>query len=163
MPAAVALLGRGRYQEAIGRYHQILGLDSTLIYADLGLAWSYIMVGNEDAAVRYMNRAFRDMHARTDTSLVKIWIRAAINPSTRAVARATLASKQDLIASWDPEIQASLYASVGDSARALSILEQIFRTGGYHPPGAAVVPLYAPIRNHPRFRALLLRYGLTPP
>jgi hypothetical protein len=55
-----------------------------------------------------------------------------------------------------------LWFGVGDTARALTSLEQATDAGEMWPELDAIDdPMYAPVRDSPRFRALLQRVGLS--
>jgi tetratricopeptide (TPR) repeat protein len=55
-----------------------------------------------------------------------------------------------------------LWLGVGDTARALTALEQATDAGEMWPELTATYdPMYAPVRDSPRFRALLQRVGLS--
>ena len=153
---AVALLAARRYPEAIAQYQRVLRLDPSLFYAHLGLTWAYIAQGSLDSALPHMLKLAQD---RQDSTLTREWVRAAVDSSHRLSAQRTLARWRSRVATWHPEIQASVYASIADTANALAVLERSVIEKRL-PPGVEVIPLYDPIRAHPGFRAVLQKMGL---
>ena len=59
-------------------------------------------------------------------------------------------------------MEASLWLGVGDTARALTSLEQATDAGEMWPELEPVTsPIFATVRDSPRFRALVQRVGLS--
>ena len=155
-PASSHLASR-RYADALAQYKRVLDLDPRNGYALFGRVWAFI-------GLRQYDSAATGAAAMGDTTaLTRDWLRGAIDPAARATVRATLERNAATIGYYPLEIQASIWASVGNNDRAFEVLDRMARERAPSPPGLLALPLYDPIRGDPRYPETLRRLNLSDP
>lgn len=151
------LLFSGRYDEALAQFRHTLELDSTFAVTYVFLALTYSLLGDHANALRWAERTL----ARPEYGVYDMghaaYILAVAGKTQRARALLAEMEKRSFWAMMAPG-----YLALGDTARALAVLEKDYDLGG----SAALLeqlsanPALAPLRAHPRFRALRRKLGL---
>lgn len=158
---ASALLRAGRYAEARARAEQALELEPDYDRARATLGWSLFLGGERDAGVREMQRALAI--APNSTLWMAQLAQARAMMGAEAEARATLAQLEAQAAAGyvSPYHLAYVHTGLGQHEQAIALLEQAVqqRAG----PAYAIKGsfLFAPLRGHPRFDALLASMRLS--
>jgi serine/threonine protein kinase/Flp pilus assembly protein TadD len=155
-----ALLRAGRYEEAVEGGEEALALDSGNDRVHATLGWAYFLSGRHDDGLAELERA-ASISRRSPLWLSQLGEAYAMAGKT-AQAREILA-ELELRASTEfvsPYHFAYIYTGLGDIDQALDWLERAVakRTGSAY--GIKGSFLFAPLRTHPRFRALLRQMNL---
>ncbi|HEX6064602.1 MAG TPA: tetratricopeptide repeat protein, partial [Longimicrobiales bacterium] len=151
------LLFSGRYDEALAQFQHTLELDSTFAVTYAFLALTYSLLGDQANALRWAERTLaRPEYGVYDMGHAAYVLARAGKPQR---ARAVLAEMEKR-SFW--AMMASGYLALGDTTRALAVLEKDYELGGSAPllEQLSVNPALAPLRAHPRFRALRRKLGL---
>lgn len=175
----------GQHDEAIARLKQALVLDpvSPLVQGDLG--WLYLRAKRYDEAVQQCRKTLEleptDIGARY--CLFQTYLRQGKPPEALAQAREVMrlaGAKPEAIAAleqggvaayqrWelqllldraareylDPAVLAMTYADLGETEKAIACLQQAAREGSHFLASLRSEPRYDPLRNDPRFVALV--------
>ncbi|HEV7994111.1 MAG TPA: BTAD domain-containing putative transcriptional regulator [Gemmatimonadaceae bacterium] len=154
-----ALLRAGRVEEAVPRAEQAVEVNpGDRSHATLG--WAYFLSGRKDEGIAQLERAASEPSAST------MWLgqlgEAYGLAGKKAKARAVLRTLEERAKSAyvSPYHLAYVHTGLGDAERALDLLERAVaeRTGpAYSIKGSF---LFAPLRRHPRFEAILRQMKL---
>jgi serine/threonine-protein kinase len=154
---AVALLYRGRPDEAVAVLRAAMARDSTASFLRHNLLTSYIAAGRENEALALLG-------ALGDRSwFSRARVRARNDPRARAAVLHALGAPGGL--RWvggNHEAAARLYATLGARELALAELE---RAAAERHPGLEFIkvnPVFASLRGDRRFAAVVARMGLPP-
>jgi serine/threonine-protein kinase len=151
----------GRDTLAISHYYRALRLDSTFFYARAGLAVSFIRLKQPDSARRFApHNVVR--HGTAD-SAYPAWVFMKLDDSTAAreeLAALEAASRRGYV---DAAGLAGIYASLGDTTRALDLLDQAYRDKAFTLPFVRVMPPFESIRYTQRFRKIMDEIGVIDP
>jgi TolB-like protein len=143
------------FEAAISRYERTIELYPQYFLGWAGLATALLATGDIEGAVR--NQARSDELFGIDPALSEANLRMAAdfqrtgNPGQMAPAYDTISG---LLPSW----RASGALWVGDTAKALAWLERAAAENWPNVLGIRTYFLYDPIRDHPRFQALVEEY-----
>lgn len=149
------LVWAGRVEEAQQHYLDALRLDPGLPYAIGNLAWTHLLLGElEQARVRYREVA-ELLDTDPDTNLVVV--DAVENPALREAAIASLSEAP--IPSQPFDVPAALMY-LGEHELALETLLRNFDAGGPYAPHVNRIQIYDPLRDDPRFQAMLAEMNL---
>ena len=156
---ATALIRAGRYDEAIARAKYAVELDP-FDRARATLGWAYFLSGQQDEGLAELERAVAISPRGT------IWL-AQLGEAYALAGQA--AKAREILGALETRSQteyvspyhfAYLYTGLGEADRAIDLLERAVaeRAG----PAYAIKGsfLFAPLRTHPRFQALLRRMNL---
>ena len=158
---ATILIRAGRFDEAIDAATNAIELDPAYERGHATLGWALILSGRTAEGVAEIERAvaLAPDNAGWAAQLGQAYARIG----RTAEARAILARLQALARtrSISPYHLAYVQAGLGDHDVALDLLEQAYeqRSGAIH--GIKGAFLFAPLRGHPRFTALLKRMHLA--
>jgi len=157
---ASALLRAGRYEEARLRAEQALELEPEYDRARATLGWALFLGGNQHAGLREMQRA-QAIAPNSTLWMAQVAQALAMMGDVQA-ARESLAKLEERAVTGyvSPYHLAYVHTGLGDMDRATSLLEQaVAQRAG---PAYAIKGsfLFAPLRGHPRFQALLASMGL---
>jgi eukaryotic-like serine/threonine-protein kinase len=159
---ASALLRAGRYREALEQALSSVEFDPQYARARATLAWAYVKNGKVDEGIAELERSVA--FAPEDTMLLgqlgEAYAIAGRSAEARDVQqRLEQLSRQRYVS---PYHLAYVPAGLGDAETAIDWLEKASqeRAGGIY--GIKGSFLFADLRGHPRFQALLKRMNLTP-
>lgn len=147
-----------RYEEAIEACHRTLDLDSRFVVAHQWLGRSYEMTGRLDEGIAAHRRAIEISGGEDPESLGSLGHAQALADDRKAaaetLARLEAISRHRFVSRyWVAVVRLGL----GDADQALDELERAFDEGFDWYRFVTVDPMLDPIREEPRFRALLAR------
>lgn len=155
MDRITTLLRAGRFAEALPKAKEAVEFEPGYDRARSTLGWSYFLSGDQSAGIAELERAVAVEPTNT------LWLgqlgEAYGMAGNEAKAREILGQLEEIARNKfvSPYHFAYVYTGLGDADRAIDYLEQavVARTG----PAYAIKTsfLFIPLRNHPRFRALL--------
>ena len=159
---ATTFLRAGRYAEAQRLARRLLELEPGFLMAHTTLAWSLILSG--DVADGMAELEYAVLLAPENVKFRAQLGQARAMTADTAGAREVLADLEALRRHRhvSPYHLAYVYTGLGLLDDALDLLEQAYseRSGGIYGVGGSF--LFAPLRDHPRFRRLLARMNLHP-
>jgi eukaryotic-like serine/threonine-protein kinase len=156
---ATALVRAGRYQEAAQAATRAIQLDPHYDRAHATLGWALLKAGRTDEGLAELERAV------SLTPADNIWLAQLGQAYARAGradrAREVLRRLEDPARNVSPYHLAYVHAGLGEADRAMDFLERAFeqRTGAVY--GIKGSFLFEPLREHPRFIALLRKMNLA--
>jgi serine/threonine protein kinase/tetratricopeptide (TPR) repeat protein len=161
MDLVTTLLRAGRYQEALEAVNKVLAVEPHLPLAHATLGWVHLLSGRADEGVAALRRA---VELSPDSTLYRAQLGQAYARSGQTgQARAILADLAEIAKTRfvPPYHPAYVLTGLGEHEQALDLLEQAYeqRAGGIF--GIKGSFLFAPLRGHPRFQALLRKMNLT--
>ena len=161
MDVASTMLRAGRYAEAARGATRVLESDPVYDRAHATLGWAFFRQGKRAEGVAELERAVL-LSPGNSQWLAQLGQAHALAGSTDK-AREILEQLEDRGRKTyvSPYHLAFVYAGLGDLERALDMLERAFeaRTGAIYAIKGSV--LLAPLRSHPRFKALLAKMNLA--
>ena len=156
---SAALEAARRYDEAMAQCRKTLELDSNFAAAHLELGWCFVYKGDTAAAIAEFQKA-KSLDPQP-------WFEGAL---TYACARAgDRAKAEQMLRDWDdrvkqrylsPGLRALLHLGLGEKDKGLDWLEKGFEEQDGFCCGLKVYPGFDPLRDEPRFQALLKKVGL---
>jgi serine/threonine-protein kinase len=154
------LLRAGKYDEAIRRGEEAMELDPTNSRARATLGWAYFLTGKQDKGISEMERAASGQPGNSLwlSQLGEAYGLAGMTEKAREVLHKLEERAQTAFVS--PYHFAYVYTGLGNADCAIECLERAVatRTGAIY--GIKGSFLFAPLRGHPRFRALLRQMNL---
>jgi serine/threonine-protein kinase len=161
MDIVTTFLRAGRYDEALRAVTRVLEVEPDLALAHLTLGWVYLLTGRPDEGLAAMEKA---VALSPDNSLYLAQLGQAlarvgrIDDATAVLHRLEELSGRRYVS---PYHLAYVHTGLGDYERALDWLERAYeeRAGGVF--GVKGSFLFAPLRSHPRFQALLRKMNLS--
>jgi len=158
---ATMLQYTGRDAEAIPFLHEALELDSTFFHARADLSAAFVATGQPDSARRVVPRAA--LFPGSGEAGMPSWVLVQLGDT--ATARRILgdyeAEREHTYVAADA--LAAMYAALGDSTRALDLLEQAAQERAFTLVFLANYPMFKSLHNSARFRRLVDRIGVVPP
>ena len=155
-----ALLRAGRYDEGVARAEEILERDAGNYRARATLGWAYFLSGRRTEGLVELERAVAESPGN---SMWLAQLGAAYGMvGDEAKARAILRQLEERAQRGyvSPHHFAYVYTGLGDADRAMDWLERAVAERAGAAYGIKGSFLVAPLRAHPRFRALLRRMNL---
>ena len=152
---ATALLRAGRYEQALVRAEEAVELDASQDRAQATVGWAHFLIGREAEGLAELEQAVRVSKRNTLWlgQLGEAYAMAGQTAKAREILEElhTRATKEFV----SPYHFAYVYTGLGETEQALDWLERAVekRTGPTYGIGASF--LLAPLREHPRFQALL--------
>ena len=150
-----------RYDRAIKEAERVLELDVDSVFGSFALGIGLTMVGRHKEAIDAANRAVA-LSERASWFVMALGIamnRAGRHDEARRVLdELTSRSTREYI---PPAHISQVYATMGDTERALDALEQDARENCQLYPTILVTAAFDSIRGHPRFRQLAIDLGYT--
>jgi eukaryotic-like serine/threonine-protein kinase len=161
MDMVTTYLRAGRYDEALGAVTRVLAVEPYLPLAHATLGWVHLLSGRGEEGIAALRRA---VELSPDNTLYRAQLGQAYARVGQAEpARRILRELEELsqVRYVSPYHLAYVYTGLGDYERALDWLERAYtqRAGGIF--GIKGSFLFAPIKDHPRFRALLAKLNLA--
>ena len=151
----------GRDREAIPFLHEALELDSTFFHARAELAVSFVATGQPDSARRIVPRAM--LNPGSGEAAIPTWVLVQLGDTAaaRGLVREYEAARKDRYVAADA--LAAMYASLGDSTRALQLLDEAAEERAFTLVFLANYPMFNSLHKSARFRRLVDRIGVVPP
>jgi len=158
---ATMLQYAGRNAEAIPFLHAALELDSTFFHARADLAAAYVATGQLDSARRVVPRAA--LFPGSGEAGMPAWVLVQLGDTAaaRQLLRDYEAAREHTYVAADA--LAGMYAALGDSTRALELLEQAAEERAFTLVFLANYPMFQSLHRSARFRRLVERIGVVPP
>jgi serine/threonine-protein kinase len=155
------LLRAGRYDEALEGVNRVLAVEPHLPLAHATLGWVHLLAGRPEEGIASLRRA---LEISPESTLYRAQLGQAYGRVGRTEeARALLRELEELAKTRyvSPYHPAYVYVGLGEYERALDLLERAYeeRAGGIF--GIKGSFLFAPLRGHPRFQALLRKMSLA--
>jgi eukaryotic-like serine/threonine-protein kinase len=150
----------GRHEEAVAHLTRTLELDPDYPQVHKRLSDALANVGRLDAALQHARR-FVELTNRSPWSVGMV-AELHARAGDRNVARALVKELVDMARRQyvPPDAADAAYMALGEHDAALDSLEKGYEERSNQIAFIAVLPVYAPIRSHPRFQSLLERSGL---
>ena len=150
-----------RDAEAIPFFREALELDSTFFHARADLAAAFVATGQPDSARRVVPRS--TLFPGSGEAGMPAWVLVQLGDT--AAARQSLrdyeAAREHTYVAADA--LAAIYASLGDSTRALDLLEKAAEERAFTLVFLANYPMFRSLHKSARFRRLVDRIGVVPP
>jgi serine/threonine-protein kinase len=155
------LLRAGRYDEALQPALHIVETEPSFAHAHATLGWTYLLLGRPDDGLAALRQAV-SLSPRNTMYQAQLGQALAITGDA-AGAEQVLRELEDLAARRyvSPYHFAYVYAGLGEHDRAMDCLEQAYEERGGALYGIKGSFLFADLRSHPRFKALLGRLNLA--
>jgi TolB-like protein len=145
-----------RYDQAIRQYEKTVELHPLNYLGWAGLSEVLFLSDSIDYAIRSRSRA--DELFGTDPVVSETFIRLA-SEFHRNRTPGTFPPAFDTLRNWSVLIKANSAMLLGDTLKALALLEQAVLDNRPDLLIVRVSPLWDPLRSHPRFQSLLERYA----
>jgi eukaryotic-like serine/threonine-protein kinase len=154
-------LRAGRYDEALSGVMHVLQVEPHFALAHATLGWVHLLTGKPDAGIAALERALA-LSPESTLYLAQLG-QALARVGRRDEARDILRRLEEVSARRyvSPYHMAYVHTGLGDYERAMDWLERAYeeRAGGVF--GVKGSFLFAPLRSHPRFVALLRKMNLA--
>ena len=158
---AAALLRAGRYPEAADAARQTIAFDPRFARGHSALGWALLLQGHADDGVRELERA-ASLAEDDPAFLAQLGEAYAVAGRTddarRVLAELQVVATQRKVS---PYSFAYVYTGLGELDRAMDYLEAAWEERSGAVFGINGSFLFRPLRDHPRFRALLQRMHLS--
>jgi serine/threonine-protein kinase len=157
---STTMLRAGRYDEALEIAHEVNQLDPHFALARATLGWAYIHKNQPELGLAELERA---VQLAPDSTMFLAQLGEALGQVGKAEAardvlrRLEELSKQRYVS---PYHRAYVYTGLGEFDRAMDWLERAYAEGAGGVWGIRGSFLFAPLRSHPRFQALLKKVNL---
>jgi TolB-like protein/Tfp pilus assembly protein PilF/predicted Ser/Thr protein kinase len=156
----IILYFAGRYDEALEQYQRLLHATPAANYTNIFIAMVHLQKGDHDTALASLQ--LMDSEERQPDAL---GVRGVVHARAGqpAEARRILARLDELAAQRPVPAfpRAAIHVHLGEHGRALDLLEQAVEERSWHVRMLKMEPIFAPLRPHPRFQALLQAVGLA--
>jgi len=160
MDIVTTYLRAGRFEEALRSVIRVIEVEPHLPLAHLTLGWVYLLTGKKDEGIASMEKA---VALSPDSTLYlaqlgQAYAQVGRTEEARDILRRLEALQQKRYVS--PYHMAYVHEGLGEHERALDWLEAAYeqRAGGIF--GIKGSFLFAPLKSHPRFKALLAKMNL---
>ena len=155
----VALNAARRYDEAMAQLRKTLELEPNFASAHVELGWCSVYKGDTAVAIAEFQKARSlDPQPWFDGALAYAYARAG----DRAKAEQMLREWDDQVKQRyiSPSLRALLHCGLGENDKGLDWLERCYEEQDGFCSGLKIYPGFDPLRNEPRFQALLKKVGL---
>jgi len=161
MDIVTTYLRAGRYDDALRSVIRVIEVEPHLALAHLTLGWVYLLTGKPEEGIASIEKAVRLSSESTLylAQLGQAYARVGRTEQAREIQRRLEVLQQQRYVS--PYHMAYVHAGLGEDERALDWLEAAYeqRAGGIF--GIKGSFLFAHLRQHPRFQALLRKMKLA--
>lgn len=151
-----------RYEDAIGKYRQLLRVDPRDGPARVYLALAHAQMGRLQEALDELREADPDMR-QVEAVAIRGYVLGRLGSEDEA--RRMLSRLGELSPGPAAEYfsMATVLVGMGEASQALDMLEQAVEARASRVDILKVEPVFDPLRNEPRFQALLEQLGLADP
>jgi len=150
----------GRYADAIPLYTRALVLDSTFFNTRAELAYALLKTGKREEARRMLPQT---ISSGSGEGAYPAWILAQLGDTAGARAQVKALEAEQARGYTSADALAGAYAAVGDTARALAMLERGADEHAFTLPFLAQFPMFDALHDNPRFKKLVERIGVVMP
>jgi len=160
MDIATTMLRAGRYDEALDTINRVVASDPHFALAHATLGWAHLLRGQMDQGIGALQQALALSPESTLFlgQLGQAYARAGrTNEARDVLRRLEEMSKQRYVS---PYHIAYVYTGLGEYDRAMDWLERAYEERAGAMFGIKGSFLFTPLREHPRFRALLRKMNL---
>jgi len=154
---AYATFYAGNPQEAVRLAQDALDLDRNAPYPYHMRGYIALASGDYPTAIAYLRQAVDRKVGVSLPFLAYAYARSGDTPAARRTLAEIERSESD--AARTPALLAGTYAALGDKDRAFALLEKAYSERDFWLSEMAISPPFDPLRNDPRFAALLRRVG----
>jgi TolB-like protein/class 3 adenylate cyclase/cytochrome c-type biogenesis protein CcmH/NrfG len=164
-PEANSFLGMAfyyahRYAEAIAQFRATLEMDASYSLAHLWLGNSYVQNGELEHGLAEIRRA-KELDPHNPDVMSGLGHTYAVAGDRDAAQRVIEELHQQSQAGYvSPYYFALIYAALGDTDQAFTLLDKAYDDRGFYISSLRVEPMVDPLRADPRFAALLRKVGL---
>jgi serine/threonine-protein kinase len=151
----------GRNTEAVPLFRRALALDSTFVFARLGLASSLLELGQREEARRLV--AGEVVLTSVNEGAYPAWIFATLGDSSSARAQARKMEEEMQRGYVSADALAGVYAAIGDTTRALDMLERAADEHAFTLVFLHYGPMFVALHGNPRYQKVARRVGVTEP
>jgi TolB-like protein/Tfp pilus assembly protein PilF len=158
---ATTLIRAGRYQEALESALRCVEFQPEYARGHSTLGWAYLKNGRPDEGVAELQRA---VELAPGDALYLAQLGEAYGMAGRtAEARQVLRQLEELARERyvSPYHMAYVYTGLGEEDRAMDLLERAYQERAGSVYGVKGSFLFAPLRSHPRFNALIRKMNLA--
>jgi tetratricopeptide (TPR) repeat protein len=149
----------GQVERAIDQYRKVLELDPNFHVSRSHLGWCYLMSGKTEAALAELEKL---VHLAPDYQWAHAYLGSAYGVAGRRPQALQALADLDQLESKryvNPCAKACVQLGLGQTNAALELLERAYRERDSWIIVILVEPPFAPLRDEPRFRALLKNLG----
>lgn len=160
---AIVLVQARRYDDALETYREAQAVEPSNEIPRFALGYAYAGKGLNNEAIEYYKQAIAKLggEEKYSQSLVYLAVTYAKMPEKRAEARVILTRLENMNVYVSPALLAAIYAELGESDKAMQLLEQAFIKRDLLLRFIKTAYEYDGLRGDPRFVDLMRRMGLT--
>jgi serine/threonine-protein kinase len=151
----------GRDAEAVPLFRRALALDSTFFYARLDLAMSLLQLDQADEARRLVSGEI--VYTADYEGAFPAWIFAKLGDSSAARAQTRKMEEATQHRYVSADALAGAYAAVGDTARALNMLERAADDRAFTLIFLPYNSMFTALRGNPRYEKIVKQVGAIGP
>ena len=152
------LMLAGQQDAAIRQYERTLELDPSFSATWMVLALATLDAGRFEEGANALSR-WAEVSGQDPAVMRRIAAAAATCARTGKPQR--LPAGVDLASMMPPYAHAPLFMALGQKELALATLERAFEQGKFSVVASALLAIFDPVRDEPRFRALMEKTGLV--
>jgi TolB-like protein/Flp pilus assembly protein TadD len=147
----------GRDADAIPVFRTALALDSTFFFARVGLAMTLLRLDKPNEARRYLSRDL--VHTSDSEGALPAWIFAQLGDSSAARVQVRKMEESMQHGYVAADALAGVYAAIGDTTRALDLLERAADEHAFSLIFLPYEPMFSALRGSPRYKKIAARVG----
>jgi serine/threonine-protein kinase len=155
------MLRAGRYEQALQPAERIVKLEPHFAHGHATLGWVYFKLGRTDEGLEELQKA---VSLSPDNTMYQAQLGQALALAGDVQRAGELLQELEELAAdryVSPYHLAYVYTGLGEHDRAMDYLEQAYQERGGGLYGIKGSFLFAPLRSHPRFTALLAKMNLA--
>lgn len=150
-----------RYAKAVAVYRKLLEITPTFTYAYFLLALALAQERRYDEALASLRKADEWTSGTADVRGLSGYVLGMVGRHDEALAMLEALDDPGSQQYATPFHRAAIHVALGETERALQLLERALETRAKQVRLLRVEPMFDPIRDEPRFQALLEEVGLT--
>ncbi len=150
------------YRRAIDAYYQAIEIDAHFVMAYFFLGLAHAALGAMDDAIARLEHAQRLVGDSAEVAAALGYVYAVAGRAGEAAALLGELEARRQRAYVSPALISQVYVGLGDRERALEALQEAARQRAADLIWLRVRPVFDPLREDPRYAALVARIGLAP-